>query len=276
LFSPPIEPPAAFSYNATMPDIIVGVNAVSEALKAGRSISRILVEQAPGGRLNVIIDAARAKQVPVERVDRARLEAVAHGQAHQGVIAYAATRTYASLGDLLKIPRDRGETALFVILDGIEDPHNLGAVMRTVEAVGGHGVVVRSIRAVGLTPAAIKAAAGAAEYVAVAQVVNIARAMEDLKKSGVWLVGIDMTGPDDYTAVDYTAPTAIVVGGEGKGLGQLVRQRCDMLAHIPMRGKITSLNASVAAGVVLYEALRQRAGVELGRPSRRPRPSQAL
>jgi len=258
-----------------MPDMIFGVNAVSEALEAGRKISRILVEPAPGSRLITIIEMANARQVPVERVDRARLDAVSRGQVHQGVIAYAASRAYFTLGDLLEVPRERGETPLFVVLDGIEDPHNLGAVLRTVEAVGGHGVIIRERRAVGLTPAAIKAAAGAAEYVAVTRVVNIARAMDELKKSGVWLVGIDMAGPDAYTAIDYTAPTAIIIGGEGGGLGHLVRQRCDILVHIPMRGKITSLNASVAAGVVLYEALRQRTGADLARPSRRPRPSQA-
>ncbi len=254
-----------------MADLIVGVNPVMEALRAGRKISRILLETAPGSRLNGIIELAHARQVPVERVDRARLEAAAHGQTHQGVIAYAAERAYASLEDLLKVPGERGETPLFVVLDGIEDPHNLGAVLRTVEAVGGHGVVIRSRREVGLTPAAIKAAAGAAEYVNVAQVVNVARAMDELKRNGVWLVGIDMSGADAYTAIDYTAPTAIVIGGEGKGLGQLVRQRCDVLAHIPMRGKITSLNASVATGVVLYEALRQRSEAELGRQPRQPR-----
>ncbi len=259
-----------------MPDVIVGVNAVSEALRAGRAISRLLVERTAGGRLNAIVETARERQVPVERVDRSMLDAAARGQVHQGVIAYAATRAYASLEDILRAPQERGETPLFVVLDGIEDPHNLGAVLRTVEAVGGHGVIIRERREVGLTPAALKAAAGAAEYVPVAQVVNIARTMDELKKAGVWLVGIDMTGPDAYTAVDYTAPTAIIIGGEGKGLGQLVRQRCDTLAHIPMRGKITSLNASVAAGVVLYEALRQRIAAELAQPSQRPppRPSQ--
>jgi len=253
-----------------MPDVIVGVNAVSEALRAGRAISRILVELTPGSRLSAIIETARSRQIPVERVDRSKLDAVARGQAHQGVVAYAATRVYASIDDLLRVPQERNEAPLLVVLDGIEDPHNLGAVVRTVEAVGGHGIIIRERRAVGLTPAALKAAAGAAEYVPVAQVVNIARTMDELKNAGVWLVGIDMAGPDAYTAVDYTLPTAIVIGGEGKGLGQLVKQRCDTLAHIPMRGMITSLNASVAAGVVLYEALRQRAAVELARPSQRP------
>ena len=259
-----------------MPDIIVGVNAVSEALRAGRAISRLLVERTAGGRLLAVVETAKARQVPVERVDRSKLDAAARGQTHQGIVAYAATRTYVSLDGLLRVPQERNEAPLFVVLDGIEDPHNLGAVLRTVEAVGGHGIIIRERREVGLTPAALKAAAGAAEYVPVAQVVNIARAMDDLKKAGVWLVGIDMAGPDAYTAVDYTVPTAIVIGGEGKGLGQLVRQRCDTLAHIPMRGKITSLNASVAAGVVFYEALRQRAAVEWARPARpQQRPSQA-
>jgi 23S rRNA (guanosine2251-2'-O)-methyltransferase len=153
----------------------------------------------------------------------------------------------------------KNEPAFYVILDGVEDPHNLGAVIRTAEATGAHGVITRSRRAVGLTPAAVKAAAGAAEYVPLLQVPNITRTIEVLKKKGVWIVGVDMAGKDIYTGIDYSLPTAIVIGAEGTGISALVRSKCDFLVSIPMRGKITSLNTSVAAAVVLYEALKQRA-----------------
>lgn len=164
-----------------------------------------------------------------------------------------------SLDDLLSIPLERREPALYLVLDGIEDPHNLGAILRTAEATGVHGVVIREKRAVGLTPAVVKASAGAVEYVPVAMVTNISQAILTLKKNNVWVTGIDVSGEQDYSRVDFSLPAAIVIGGEGKGLSDLAGKRCDSIASIPMKGKVTSLNASVAAAVVMYEALRQRA-----------------
>ena len=178
--------------------------------------------------------------------------------AHQGVIAYTAAKEYVALEDLLIISRERNEPPLYCILDGIEDPHNLGAILRTAEASGIHGVIIRSRRAVGLTAAVAKASAGALEYIPVARVSNISQAMVILKRNSVWVVGIDPTGEIDYSQVDFRLPTAIVIGSEGKGLSDLVKKRCDSLASIPMQGKITSLNASIAAALVMYEALKQR------------------
>ncbi len=184
--------------------------------------------------------------------------AVVVAGASQGVIAYAAVKDYVELEALFAISKERNEPPLYLILDGIEDPQNLGAILRTADATGIHGVIVRSRRAVGLTPAVARASAGAVEYVPVSRVVNISQTIETLKKEGVWVVGIDMQADTDYTRVDFKPPTAIVVGGEGKGLSPLVRKRCDTIASIPMKGKISSLNASVAAAVVMYEALKQR------------------
>jgi 23S rRNA (guanosine2251-2'-O)-methyltransferase len=169
-----------------------------------------------------------------------------------------AVKDYVSLDDLLAISKNKNEPALYCILDGIEDPQNLGAILRTAEATGFHGVVVRVRRAVGLTSIVAKASAGAVEYMPVARVVNIAQSVERLKKDGIWVVGIDISGKQDYTGIDYKLPVAIVIGGEDKGLSELVRKRCDSLAFIPMKGRIGSLNASVATAVVMYEAYRQR------------------
>lgn len=243
-----------------MADIIVGRNAVLEALKTERTIERIsLVEGARGdARLAEIERLAGLKGIPIGRVRRHALNGEGGLGAHQGVVAYAVPRRAPTLKDLLATATHKDDPGLYVILDGVEDPHNLGAVLRTAEATGTHGVITRLRRAVGLTPAAVKAAAGAAEYVPVVEVPNIAQAIEAMKKNGVWTVGIDMAGREDYTAMDYTHPTAIVIGAEGKGISTLVRSKCDFLASIPMRGKITSLNTSVAAAVVLYEALKQR------------------
>jgi 23S rRNA (guanosine2251-2'-O)-methyltransferase len=174
------------------------------------------------------------------------------------VLAYAAAREYLSLPDLLEISREKGEPPLYCILDGLEDPHNLGAVLRTADAVGVHGLIIRNRREVGLTSAVAKSSAGAIEYVPVARVPNIAQAIETLKKNGVWVVGIEASGNVKFDDVDFKLPTAIIVGSEGSGISDLVRKKCDILASIPMRGQISSLNASVAAAIVLYEAFRQR------------------
>ncbi|MFH1382707.1 MAG: 23S rRNA (guanosine(2251)-2'-O)-methyltransferase RlmB [Chloroflexota bacterium] len=239
--------------------IIFGRNPVIEALKAGRPISRILLDKNIERRGNVteIIRLAQDRDVPLEYVERQIIDRQGQG-VHQGVIAHAEAKEYVNLDDLLAVARAKQEPPLYVILDGTEDPHNFGAILRTADATGVHGVIVRSVRAVGITPAVVKASAGAVEYVPVAQVTNIARTIETLKRNNVWVIGIDMAGKVNYTQVDFTLPTAIVIGGEGKGLSELVSKKCDTLASIPMKGKISSLNASVAAAVVMYETVKQR------------------
>jgi len=240
--------------------IIEGRNPVIEALRAGRPISRILMDRnvQVHGAATQILQLAKSRGVMVELVDKQAIDRQSVTGSSQGVIAFAAAKDYVSLDDLFSISREKREPALYLVLDGIEDPHNLGAILRTAEATGVHGVVIRERRAVGLTPAVVKASAGAVEYIPVAMVTNISQAMITLKKNNVWVTGIDMAGEQRYGQVDFNLPTAIVIGGEGKGLSELARKRCDSIASIPMKGKVSSLNASVAAAVVLYEALRQR------------------
>lgn len=244
----------------SMSDIIEGRQPVLEALRSGRAVNRILLarDSERHGTVAEILALARQRGIPFEYVDRKILEKNASTPVHQGVLAYAAAKEYVSLEDLLAISRTRGEQPLYCIADGLEDPHNLGAILRTADAAGIHGLIIRSRREVGLTPVVAKASAGAIEYVPVARVVNIAQAIETLKKSGVWVVGIEATGSVAFDKVDFKLPTAIVVGGEGAGIADLVRKKCDVLAFIPMRGRISSLNASVAAALVMYEAFRQR------------------
>jgi len=243
-----------------MADIIEGRNPVIEALKSGRTINRILLARDIGRHSAIaeVLHISQARGIPVEYVTRRVIDESSTTSAHQGVIAYAAVKEYVALENLLIISRERNEPPLYCILDGIEDPQNLGAILRTAEASGIHGVIIRSRRAVGLTAAVAKASAGAVEYVPVARVSNISQAVVTLKRSDVWVVGIDPTGKIDYSQVDFRLATAIVVGGEGKGLSDLVKKRCDSVASIPMRGKITSLNASIAAALVMYEAFKQR------------------
>ena len=243
-----------------MAQIIEGRNSVIEALKAGRSISKILLcrDIKSHGIVAEILRFSRARAISVEYVERRIVDRQSSTGANQGVIAYAAAKKYVNLDDLITVSRERNEPPLYCILDGIEDPHNLGAILRTAEATGVHGVVVRVKRAVGLTPAVAKASAGAIEYIPVARVVNISQALETLRKNNVWVIGIDMNGESDYSEVDFRLPTAIVIGSEGKGLSALVKKRCDSISFIPMKGKVASLNASVAAAVVMYEAFKQR------------------
>ncbi|MBI4266766.1 MAG: 23S rRNA (guanosine(2251)-2'-O)-methyltransferase RlmB [Chloroflexi bacterium] len=243
-----------------MSDIIEGRNPVIEALKSGRPISKILLAKniERHSAIAELLRLSRARGIPIEYIDRHTLDRKSPTGAGQGVLAYAAAREYLDLDDLAAISGEKNEPPLYLVLDGIEDPQNLGAMLRTAEATGVHGVIIRSRRAAGLTPAAVKASAGAAEYVPVARVVNIAQTIETLKKDNIWVIGLDAAGELDYSRVDFKLPTAIVIGGEGKGLSALVRKRCDSLAFIPMKGKITSLNAAIAAALVMYEALRQR------------------
>jgi 23S rRNA (guanosine2251-2'-O)-methyltransferase len=236
--------------------IIFGINPVLEGLRAGR-VSAVRVSERQNERLKALLALAAAQRVPIQIVAADVLERQAHGGVHQGVVADVTGRTVYGLEDLV-----RGVASPFlVVLDGIEDPHNVGAILRTADAAGVDGVVMQSRRAAALDGAAAKASAGAFAHVRVAEVVNIARALEALKELGVWTVGLAADAPLRYDAVDLAGPVAIVLGAEGAGLRRLVREKCDFLASIPMRGHVESLNVSVAAAVMLFEGVRQRLGV---------------
>jgi 23S rRNA (guanosine2251-2'-O)-methyltransferase len=243
-------------------DKIFGINPVTEALKAGRPIQRVLIaEQRKSDRdILEIIRLAKGRGTEVRIVTRDALNREAPNALHQGVIATAAAREYATLDDILQLPAQKGQAPLYLVLDGVEDPRNLGAILRTAEATGVHGVIIPERRAVGLTETVAKTAAGALEYVPVVKVVNIANVLEELKKAGVWVAGAEAGGDTLYWDADFVRPTALVLGGEDKGVRRLVRERCDYLLSLPLMGSITSLNVSVAAGVLLYEVLRQRRG----------------
>jgi 23S rRNA (guanosine2251-2'-O)-methyltransferase len=234
--------------------IIYGINAVAEALRAGL-VRRIRVAGRDDGRLRQMLDDARARGASVEMVARDRLDREARGGVHQGIVADVDGLPEATLDELARV--DRG-APLIVVLDGIEDPHNLGAIIRTVDAAGATGVVRQTRHAAPLDGAAAKASAGAVHHVPVADVVNIARALAELKDAGVWTVGLDADGQTPYYELDLTVPTALVLGAEDSGLRRLVRERCDFVAAIPMAGHVGSLNVSAAAAIVLFEAVRQR------------------
>ena len=235
--------------------IVYGINPVLEALRAGR-VTALRVGDRGGERLRELLALASQRGVRVQRVPGDVLARLARGGVHQGVVAdVEAVATDFSIADLV---RGAADVPLIVVLDGIEDPHNLGAILRTVDAAGADGVVVQTRRSASLGGAAAKASAGAVAHVKIAEVVNIARAIEELKDAGVWTVGLAGEATTTYDAIDFGVPCAIVLGAEGAGLRRLVRERCDYLAAIPMRGHVGSLNVSVAAGVVLFEAIRQR------------------
>jgi 23S rRNA (guanosine2251-2'-O)-methyltransferase len=243
-----------------MSDVIEGKNPVLEALKAGRPLHKILLASTIGQHSAVaeILYLSRSLGVPVEYVSKEALNRLSQTAAHQGVMAYAEFEGYLALEDLLDISQRKEEAPLYCILDGIEDPQNFGSIIRSADASGIHGIVIRSRRAVGLTASVSKASAGAVEYVPVAMVPNISNAIEKLKRNGVWVIGVDADGEMEYRKADFTLATALVIGGEGKGISDLVKKNCDYLISIPMKGKITSLNASVAAALVMFEAFKQR------------------
>ncbi len=239
-------------------NVIYGINPVEEALKArGRGFEYVAVaRERHDGRVQRVLEACRVIGVPVRQVPRDQLTRLAQTAAHQGVVAVASEKRYADVDDLLA--RKRGAHTLLVVLDGIEDPHNLGAIIRTADAAAADGIIIPERRAVGVTATAAKASAGASEHLPMARVTNLARTLEELKARNVWIVGLDERGKQDYTALDYNMDCALVLGAEGKGMHDLVRKRCDFLVSIPMLGRVPSLNVSVAAGVVLYEIVRQR------------------
>jgi 23S rRNA (guanosine2251-2'-O)-methyltransferase len=214
-------------------EYIVGKNPVIEALKSERDINKILIA-----------------------------EGSQRGQMQQGVLAYVAAYQYAEMDDLFAAAEKKNETPFFLLLDEIEDPHNLGSIMRTADSVGAHGIIIPKRRAVGLTATVAKASTGAIEYIPVVRVTNMARTIDELKERGIWIAGTDAKGKDDYRRLDGTLPLGLVIGSEGKGMGRLIRDKCDFLIHLPMVGKVTSLNASVAASLLMYEVYRKRNPLE--------------
>lgn len=239
-------------------DLVIGRNAVAEALRADRTIDTLYVlagERAPAVRR--LAAACRESGAVVKEVDRKKLDTLCGGGVHQGVAAFTAAHDYASLSDILAVAEARGEPPFVVVCDELEDPHNLGAVLRTAEAAGAHGVVIPKRRSAQLSATVAKTSAGALEYIPVARVPNLPAALDELKAHGCWVYGADMDGTD-YKKTDFSGGVALVVGAEGKGLGRLVREKCDFIVSLPMKGKINSLNASVAAGILLYEIASHR------------------
>ncbi len=239
-----------------------GRNAVMELLRAGRTVDKLFVTPDQNGRMADIIALAKKSGAVVTQVDRRKLDAMSETGVHQGVIAQAAAHEYVSIDDILQVARDRGEQPLILVCDGLTDPHNLGAVIRSAETAGAHGVVIPKRRSVGLTATAAKASAGAIEHIGVARVTNLAVAIDELKENGVWVFGADAGGDKQLYEADFAGAAAIVIGSEGNGLSRIVHDKCDFIVSIPMKGKVNSLNASAAAAVLLYEAVRQRLGEE--------------
>lgn len=239
-------------------DWIVGRNAVNEALRSGRTLDTVLVAKGERvGSIGALVAKSRQCGIPVKEVDPRKLEAMC-GPHHQGIAAIAACKEYATLEEVFQLAEERGESPFLIICDELEDPHNLGAILRTAEAAGAHGVIVPKRRSAGLTSTVYKTSAGAVEYVPVVRVANIAETLRELKKRNVWIYGMDMAGRP-YHEVDMRGAAALVVGSEGRGIGRLVREQCDVMVSLPMKGQIQSLNASVACGILMYEVARQRA-----------------
>jgi 23S rRNA (guanosine2251-2'-O)-methyltransferase len=254
----PAAAPAAKAEESIDPmeNLLSGRNPIREAIKSGRDIEKLLVAKGDlSGSAREIVAMAREARIPVQEVDRARLDEITRH--HQGMLAFASAYQYATVEDMLAEAREKGEDPFLILLDGITDPHNLGAVIRTAECVGAHGVIVPERRSVGLTPAAVKASAGAVEHVKVARVGNLSRTLEDLQKAGLWIAAA-VTDGEDYQKADLNGPLALVIGSEGEGISRLVLEHCDKTVALPMKGKIGSLNASVAAGIMMYAVLAAR------------------
>ncbi len=240
-----------------MGDIIEGRNPVVEAIKSGRDFDRICF--ASGDKtLQRIINMAKDRRIPIDFVDRSRLDSISETKAHQGVVGFAAAHNFATVEDILEKAKNKNEPPFIVILDGLSDPHNLGSILRTANAAGVHGVVIPKRRSVGLNSTVAKISAGAIEYTPVARVSNIAQTIDNLKKNGVWVYGTAFEGASVYNKTDLKGSIALVIGNEGEGISRIVLEKCDGLVKIPMMGEIQSLNASVAAGILLYEILNQR------------------
>ena len=239
-------------------NIIVGRNPVTEALRSGREIDKLMVSSEEGS-MKKILALAKERRIPVMKVEKSAIDRIAEGKAHQGVAAYVSAYAYAELEDIFRIAEERGEDPFIIILDNLEDPHNLGAIMRTAECAGAHGIIIPKRRACGLTDVVAKASAGAIEYMPCVKVTNIAQAIEELKERGIWVAACDMGGQEYYKA-DLKGKLAVVIGSEGSGISRLVKEKCDFVVSMPMVGRITSLNASNAAAVIIYEVRKQRDG----------------
>ena len=241
-----------------MEDTVIGRNPVLEAIKSGRPIDKILIKKGKyEGSMVPLIKKAKEMGIIIQETDRAKLDALAEGENHQGVIAYVSAHSYVSVDNILKTAEDKGEAPFVIICDKITDPHNLGAIIRTANCVGAHGVIIPKRSSAGINSTVAKTSAGAVEYTGVAKVTNIADTIDKLKKKGLWIAAADMDGESMYKT-DLKGALGIVVGSEGSGVSRLVKEKCDFIISIPMYGEINSLNASVAAGVVMYEAVRQR------------------
>lgn len=243
-------------------DYIIGKNPVIEALKSERDINKIFIaEGSQKGQMQQVIGLAKERNILIQFVPKKKIDGLVEGN-HQGVIAQVAAYQYAELDDLFALAEKRQETPFFILLDEIEDPHNLGSIMRTADAVGAHGIIIPKRRAVGLTATVAKASTGAIEYIPVVRVTNMARTLDELKERGIWIAGTDAKGKEDFRSFDGTLPLGLVIGSEGKGMGRLIRDKCDFLIRLPMKGKVTSLNASVAAALLMYEVFRKRYPLE--------------
>ncbi|GGB49682.1 23S rRNA (guanosine(2251)-2'-O)-methyltransferase RlmB [Virgibacillus dakarensis] len=239
-------------------EMIIGKNPVIEALKSGRSVNKLLIsEQLNPNTQGKLRQLAKHADTIVQKVPKTKLDKLVNGN-HQGVIAYVASYQYATIDDLFTVASTRGEAPFFIILDELEDPHNLGSILRTADAAGAHGVIIPKRRSVGLTATVAKTAAGALEHIPVARVTNIAQAMDGLKAKNIWVVGTEAEGTEDYRSLDGTLPIAVVIGNEGKGMSRLVKDKCDWTVSLPMKGYVSSLNASVACSLLLYEVFRKR------------------
>lgn len=258
----PAEEPAA-AEPEELPYLIIGRNAVREAVRSDRSIDRILVSRERDGSLGELMKLIKEKNIQYREVDRKKLDELClpfgHGGKtanHQGIVAYAAGVEYCSIQDILNVAKERNEAPFVVVLDGVEDPHNLGSIIRSAECAGVHGIILGKRRSASVTPAVVKASCGATEYMKIARVVNISGALEELKRAGLWVAGADMNGVS-MSKQGLNGALALVIGSEGSGLTKLVRENCDFLVSIPLKGKIESLNASVAASVLMFEKCRQ-------------------
>lgn len=247
------------------PSLIIGRNAVSEALRADREIDKLYVQRGAKGSLVPIIAKAREKGIIVKETDSRKLDFMSNSGNHQGIIASAAVKEYASIDDALQLAEERGEKPFLIICDELEDPHNLGAIIRTAEGAGAHGVIIPERRSAGLSFTVGKASAGAVEYVPVIKVRNISETIGELQDKGLWIYAADMDG-EPWSSVDYSGALALVIGSEGKGIGRLIKEKSDFIITLPMKGHINSLNASVAAGILCYEVSRQRSKIKAINP----------
>lgn len=245
--------------NEEREDLIEGRNAVIEALRAGRAVDKVYIARGDTDRtLGFIASNAREAGIAVTECDRRKLDAMSVTKSHQGVIAVCAVRAYCSVDDILAVAETRGEAPFVIVCDEISDPHNLGAIIRSAECAGVHGVVIPKRRSAGMTAVVGKTSAGAVEHMAVARVSNISAVLEDLKAKGLWVYGASADGTSPLWQTDFSGPVCLVIGSEGSGLGRLITEKCDFLVSIPMRGAVSSLNASAAAAIMMYEVMRQR------------------